>query len=320
MSKWIDGDLFNKFVEQKKNEKEKPQGGYKKRSELAWKNPDKGTVDVAKVYVGRFLTDPKGQFYKNYLYHMFQTGENWTFFLCQKTYNFDNYCPFCSVTNKLYTGTKADKSLAYNFKRKEKFASNWFVIDDPRDAEAASEEEKVNGKVRVYEFPGKVEVKIKEQITDTKNGLGPLVFDPGKDGFNFILKVNATKKDQNNKVWPDYNLSEFSRKSHPIAATDKEISEIMKTTIDLDEYIENMEKDEEEVIATLKQHMLWDLVSAEWKKAKGIEKELKEDDVPTSFSSTAKEEPEVTKEEVPFDLDGEEELSDADLLKKLESL
>jgi len=323
-SKWINNELFGKFQEQKKNEKDKPTGGTGlRRSELAWKNPEKGTVDRAKIYVGRFLPDPKGQFYKKYHYHMFKVGEQWTFFMCPKTFHFDNYCPWCSASSKLYTGTKADKQQAYQFKRKEKFLGNWFVIDDPRDAEAESEESKVGGSVRVYEFPGKIEKKIKEQVTDVNNGLGPLVFDPGEDGFDFILKVTSTIKDKRGQVWPDYGLSEFGRKPHAIADTDKEIKTIMDSTIDLDEYLQNMERDDEDVIEALKATMVWDLVGAEYNKAKGVQKAVvtePEDDIPNfeENQSSVK-----VVEEEPTDNtsnDGDDELSDEMLMKELESM
>jgi hypothetical protein len=319
-SKWINKDLFNKFVNEKKNEKETNTTSSKRRSELAWRNPERGTVDKAKVYVGRFIPDPKGQFYKKYFYHMFRTGEQWSFFLCPKTHHFENYCPWCSVASKLYTGTKADKAMANEFKRKEKFVSNWFVIDDPRDAETSDESAKVNGKVRMYEFPGKVEVKLKEQVTDTKNGLGDLIFDPSDSGFDFVLKITSTKKDERGKEWPDYNLSEFSRKPHAIANSEKAIDAIMGDTIDLDEYIGSMERDDEDVISALKQHMVWELVESEWKKAKKIvdkvSEKVDEEDIPDFGSKKADE------DELPFDVDSkeEEDLSDDQLLKELDSL
>ena len=328
-SKWINGDLFNKFQEQKKNEKDKPQGGGGlRRSELAWKNPEMGTVDRAKIYVGRFLPDPKGQFYKEYQYHMFKVGEQWTFFLCPKTYHMENFCPWCSANSKLYTGTKADKQQAYQLKRKQKFLGNWYVIDDPRDAEAQSDEAKVNGTVRVYEFPGKIEKKIKEQITDVNNGLGPLIFDPGSEGFDFILKVTSTIKDRNGKVWPDYQLSEFARKPHAIADSEQGIKAIMDSTIDLDEYLKNMERDDDDIKEALKTLMVWDLVESEWNKSKGstqqktkvkiIEPEEEEDDIP-NFEDNMEEEPKVSLRKESIE-DEDDELSSEALMKELESL
>ena len=320
MSRWINKDLFNKFVNEKKSEKESSSDReYVKRSELTWKNPEKGTTEKAKVYVGRFLPDPDGNFYVKYFYHMFKVGEKWNFFLCPKTRGMEEFCPWCAAAAHLYTGTKADKEMAFNIKRKERFAANWYVMDDPRDADVANEDDKVTGKVRIYEFPTKLEKKIKEQITDGKNGLGDAIFDPGKEGFDFILKVTSTKKDSNGKEFPDYSLSEFGRKPHAIADIDKDIESIMKTTISLSKYLENMERDDEITMAVLKQSMLWDLVESEWKKAKGV--------MPTEKQAVKQEEEEDIpdfnkKEEAPFDSDDSDdsELSDSQLLKELENL
>jgi len=310
---WINKDLFSKFQEEKKQEKEKKsEVSFIRRSEISWKNPTRGTSDKAKVYTGRFLPDPNGNFYKKYMYHMFQTGDNWSFFLCPKTHNFDNYCPWCSVTSKLYTGTKEDKKAAYNYKRKEKFVSNFYVLSDPRDAEADKDEEKAAGKVKIYEFPSKVEAKLKEQITDSQNGLGPAIFDPGKGGFDFILKVLSTKKDEKGKEWPDYSLSDFSRKAYALG-TDEEIEKIMDQTVDIDEYIQGMARDEEETIAALKQHMVYDLVSNEMSKNKTANKT--EEDVPPFDVDEKKE---TTKSEPSKDED--EDISDEELLRDLENL
>lgn len=331
MSKWINKELFNKFADEKRNEADKPTERSTRRSELAWKNPEKGTPDKPKIYEGRFLPDPKGIFYKKYHYHMFKTGDQWTFFLCPKTFGMEEFCPWCFVTSHLYMGTKADKKMAYNYKRKDKFAANWYVVNDPRDSETQSDEDKVSGKVRAYEFPGKVEQKLKAQITDKRNGLGPSIFDPGKDGFNFILKVASTKKDADGKEFPDYSLSEFGRKNYPLGS-EEEIEKIMSTTIDLEDYIKSMERDEEDVVAALKQHMVWDIVEPEWKRAKGIEEPTKveEDDIPdfkfgkdNSSEENTKNttEEKAEEDEPPFDVDeGDEDMSDSDLLKELENL
>jgi hypothetical protein len=319
-SKWINKDLFNEFVNKKLNEKDKPEGSYTKRSDLAWRNPEKGTVDKPNVYVGRFVPDPKGQFYKKYFYHMFQMGEQWIFFLCPKTFHFENFCPWCSASSKLYTGTKADKEAGYALKRKEKFVANWFVIDDPRDKEA-DEENKVEGTIRVWEFPGKVEKKLKEQVTDKKNGLGYLIFEPGEEGFDFILKIASTKRDKNNREFPEYSLSEFGRRPHPIADTEEEIDKIMKQTIDLDLYLEGMQRSDEDTIEILKRMMVWDIVASEWKKSKETYNS-NEEDIP-DFSSN-KEDEDKKEDDVPFDTDDDsndgEDLSDDALLRELENL
>ena len=263
MSKWINDDLFGDFQKQKKVEKENPrQSGGIRRSDLVWETPAKGSETVAKTYTGRFMPDPKGMFYKEYFYHMYRSGDKWIFVICPKTEDFGNYCPFCSVNSKLWMGTAADKKMAYTYKRKNKYVGNFFIIDDPRDADR-DEESKVNGTVKLYEFPAKVEMKLKEEITDTENGLGKSIFDPGADGYNFLLKILSTKRDANGDQWPDYSNSSFSRRPEAIG-TDEEIEKYMQSCVSIDEYIQSMIKPEEELIKLVKDEMLFDLIRDEY--------------------------------------------------------
>lgn len=323
-SKWINKDLFGKFQEKKKEEKDMPQGGTGlRRMEIIWPNPQKGTDTTPKVYVGRFLPDKKGNFYKSYFYHFFKSGEKWQFFLCPKTHDFEAFCPFCVVSSRLYMGTAADKKLAPAYKRKQRFVSNWYIVDDPRDSERA-EEDKMKGQVRLYEFPGKVEMKLKEQITDTRYGLGPAIFDPSEEGYDFILKVMATKRDQNGNVWPDYSNSEFARRSSALG-TEEEIDEIMASTHDINEYLENLERADEDIMNALKAEMLWDIVSDEWKRHKGGSTEStkttppSESRVETNSESTVDTEEDIDDTQWDDKEDDSEE-SDEDLLKELEGM
>jgi hypothetical protein len=236
MSKWINKNLFNDFRKEKTEEKEQQEANSTRRSDVIWPTPERGTSDRPNVYEGRFLPDKKGNFYRKYYYHMFQVGDRWIFILCPKTHNFNNFCAWCSVTSKLYMGSEAEKNQAREYKRKEKYVGNFFIIDDFRDKDR---EQKMVRTVRLYEFPAKVESKLKEEITDTKNGLGHSIFDPGEEGYNFILKVLSTKA-KDGRTWPDYSNSIFSRKPCSIADTDKEIKEILDSTHDLDEYIKGL--------------------------------------------------------------------------------
>ena len=343
MSKWINKDAFGKFQEQKKEEKTQKTSFGIRRSEMVWDTPQKGTETVAKEYTGRFIPDPNDIFYKMYYYHMFRVGEKWFFDLCPKTFDFENYCPECSVTQKLWMGTAADKKSANNYKRKRKYVGNWFVVKDPRD-EGQEEEDKAAGKVKLYEFPNKVEMKLKEELTDQEEGLGPAIFDPGKNGHNFILKVLSTIPTQEGDTWPDYAQSLFSRKSSAIG-TDVEIEEIMKQRISVDEYIEGLKKTDDEVEKALKSEMVLELVKDEWNKVKnkedasesnGIVQEaadsLKEDidskKVTTDLKSEPKEDgKEIVKTKIddspPWEEDKKDtdlEASDAELLAELDGL
>jgi hypothetical protein len=314
MSQWIDKDLFSKFAEEKSKEQDSPAAG-PRRLDIVWQTPEKGTPERSKNYEGRFLPDVKGNFYFKYCYHMFYSGERWNFLLCPKTWQFDNFCPWCTATQKLYLGNSEDKKMAANYKRKEKFVSNFYIVDDPRDAER-NEEEKVNKSIKVYEFPGKVESKLKSEVTDTKHGLGPAIFDPGEGGFNFILKVKATRP-KDGKSWPDYSDSVFARRPEALGS-DREIKDIMDSRYDLEDYVKSMERTEEDIINILKAEMVWDMVKNEWERAKQMV-ELAgpvEEDVPDWDMDLGEKEEDV-KEEV---VKEEEPSTDEDLLAELANI
>ena len=311
MSKWIDKKLFDEFATQKSQEAETQPAG-PRRTEIVWQTPERGTPDRPKMYEGRFLPDKKGNFYMKYCYHMFYSGERWNFLLCPKTWNFEKFCPWCAATSKLYMGNVEDKKAAADYKRKEKFVSNFFIVDDPRDAER-NDDEKVGGSIKIYEFPGKVESKLKSEVTDTKHGLGPAIFDPSGEGFNFILKVKATKP-KDGKTWPDYSDSVFARTPESLGS-DREIQAIMDSRYDLAEYVGSMERPEEDIVNLLKAEMLWELIQSEWERAKGLEAAapVEASDVFLDDDEPAEEPTEETTEE-------EADQTDADLLKELEDL
>jgi hypothetical protein len=329
MSKWIDKELFSKFAKQKTKEAEQEQQNQTSfRKGKIWATPERGTADKPKTYEGRFLPDPKGNFYLKYFYHMFMSGEQWQFVLCSKTKDFENWCPWCSVTQKLFMGGSEDKKQAYIYKRKEKYVGNFFVVKDPRDAEKEDPDDKVENTIKLYEFPGRVESKLKQEITDTKQGYGLSIFDPGEEGYNFILKVKSTKKDAQGRTWPDYSDSMFSRQSEALGS-DRQIKQILGNCFDLEEYVKDLERTEEEVIELLKVEMVWELVEGEHKRMKGLqstkekiesrredEQELEmptDDDEPDTATPEAEAEAEA--EEVPV---GDE--SDEALLAELENL
>lgn len=311
MSKWLNDDLFKKFVEERKKEDEKQDSG---KFQQKWPTPAAGTSETPETYIIRFLPDKKGIPYKKFYYHMFKVGEKFKFFLCPKTHNFDNYCPICAATSKLWTGSDADKEIAKVLKRKEKFVGNIFIVDDPRDAKA-DDDNKQNGTVKLYEFPSKIESKLKNEILDTKNGIGPCIFDPGSEGFDFILKVKSTKP-INNQSWPEYSDSTFARRASAIG-TDKEIDEIMKSVVDLIEYINGMAASEDEMIEALKAEFVYEVIEAEYlrrKNANAVNTAHVKKETPADNTK----EKETTTEEVASAC--EEDVSEEDLLNQLNDL
>ena len=325
MSKWIDKELFNQYAEEKEKEQDVTKNQMFRKLDFVWPTPKAGTVSTAEVYEGRWLTDPKKRFTKKYYYHFWKSGEKWNFIFCPKTFagadSFnDTYCPCCSITSKLYMGTATDKKMARQIKRKSRNIGNWYVFDDPRDAKLEPEKQQ-KGKVKIYEFPDKVESKLKAEITDKKNGLGPSIFDPGDEGYNMILKVKSTKSDADGNSYPDYSDSTFSRRPSALG-TDKEIKAIMATTHDLEEYINNLVTTEDNMVTILKNEMLYDMVKDEMARYMGIKngngnaKQHVHHDISTN-STTIK----APAEDVHFDI-ADTEVSDdnADLLRELENI
>jgi hypothetical protein len=332
MSKWIDKDLFDKFVQEKESEAERKKTT--RRADRVWQTPAMGTVDKPRIYEGRFLPDPTGKFYVRYYYHGFRSGERWFFPLCEKTHDFYNWCPFCSITSKLYLGTQADKKVAGVYKRKERFVGNFYIVDDMRDSEKQDETEKVAGTVKLYEFPSEVETKLKTMVTDRKHGLGYSIFDPGDDGYNFIIKVRATKKAEDGKQWPVYSDSEFARKAAALG-TEKQIKTIMESRFDLNEYVDSLRLPDEDIQTVLKNEMLWDLVKEEWSKHKHTDATEDEKKSIADLSDRKEEEPATPRLVTPKkskkeeDDDGipdfkppkeDKDLKDRDLLKELDEL
>ena len=263
MSKWVDTDKFKQFAKEKQEEAEQSSsggGGFFKK----WTNPKGNSTEKPTVYKIRFLPDAQGNFYKKYLYHFLRSGEKSYFFKCPKTESWENYCPWCHAGRILYQGNSDDKEKAKQLYRKTRFVGNVFIIDDPRDVQA-EESRKVNGTVRLYEFPATIEGKIKTQITDEEEGRGPAIFDP-EDGYNFLVKVALKKQDSGGNQWPTYEMSEFSLNKNSIADSSEKIKEIMDSVYDLSEYLQSIEMDAEMHKKLLKNEMLWEDVQSEFEK------------------------------------------------------
>ena len=323
MSKWISEELFADFQVKKISEAENAQkDGNGGRFAYMWPTPGRGTADKPKVYEGRFLMDQDNKFYEEIYYHMIRSNEKWYFILCPKTHNFENYCPLCSVTSKLYLGSDSDKKMAYTFKRKNKYIGNFFIVKDPRDADKDSEDFKCSGKVKIFEFPAKVESKLKNEITDKRNGIGYSLFDPTDEGYNFILKVKATRPDSNGTIYSDYSDSIFARKSCSIG-TDDEIEKIMEQRTKLSDYMKKLVCSDATIEAILKREMLIDLISDEWNKVKGITAKPSEKSTEKVEEKAKKTEKTEEKAEKAEKVEEKEEViseTDEDLLRELESM
>jgi hypothetical protein len=235
MSKWINKEKANLFIKKKKTEENDVKdsfvgGNFAKK----YPNPEKGTQTKAKEYKIRFIPDPEGEFYLEYFYHFVTVGEKSRYILCEKTFGNEKFCPLCAATNKLYKGNSDDKAKAGDIRKKQRFVGNIYVVDDPRDS-SQDDDDKLNGSVRLYEFPSTVELKVKDEIKDEEEGRGIEVFDP-ENGYDFIVKVFSKPPDKRGKIWPDYSSSKFSVKSSSIP----NVEEVMSQVYDLKAYLERL--------------------------------------------------------------------------------
>ena len=314
-SKWIDNKKFREFVNQKrkeKNEKPDPVGdGYY----LKWRNPQMGTQTKAKVYKIRLLPDKDGEFYKKYFYHFFQTNEKSYYIKCNKTAdNLDNYCPWCNANQILWKGNENDKKKAYRYKRNERFVCNVFIVDDPRDVDADNEF-KVNGKLRLYEFPATIESKIINELTDDEQGYGEKIFDP-ENGHDLFIKIKAHAPDKNGKIWPDYADTAFSKVPTAILEEKEEIEKTMDSVYDLSKYLKSLDIDWKTHEKLIKQELLWDDIKENFMRNVEDYKESEESEKEES-EETASEETETEETETE---DNDDEPSDEDLLNELKKI
>jgi len=316
MSKWVNKEKFEDFKKERESDKtEKPDNiTYARR----YPNPKMGSHDKPKEYHVRLLTDPNQDFYKKYHYHMFQSGDQWVFIMCPKTKDMDAYCPWCHATQLLYKGSSADKKKAYNYKRKDKYVGNIFVVKDPRDADENDPDKKLAGKTFLYEFPQTIETLIRKEITDIENGWGYEIFNP-ENGYNLIISIGAKKPDKNGKVWPDYSLTTFAKRPSAIADTEEGIEEIMNTCQSITDYIDKSMLSPEDHMKLLKQEMLFEDVEDQFMRHMKVEQEQKQDDVPDTKSAGQEPVEESSKQE-PESQPSDDGLSDEDLLKELEGL
>jgi hypothetical protein len=318
MSKWVNTEKFDEFREERAEDKTPESNQTFARK---WRNPAMGTQAKPNEYQVRMLPDPEGNFYKKYFYHMFKSGESWSFIMCPKTNGMDEYCPWCAITQLLYQGSTADKKKAAQYKRKEKYVGNTYIVKDPRDANESDSEKHYTGKTFLYEFPAVVEGQIKKEITDTENGWGPVIFDP-EEGHNLILRIGAKKADANGKSWPDYSQTTFTKKPSPITE-DGDIEEIMDTCQSISEYLEASAWTAERHEELLKSEMIWDDVEDEFlrhMKAAEAEEKVKEKAAPKKEATPDPDkEAHNEKKETPKKEEVEDQ-TDQDLLAELENL
>lgn len=317
------------FVEKKKKEETNQQDGFVGGNfAKKYPNPEKGTQTKSKDYKIRFIPDKDGEFYLEYFYHFVTVGEKVRYVLCEKTFGNDQFCPHCAAVMKLYKGSEGDKKKAGEIRKKQRYVGNIYVVDDPRDSDAP-DDDKLNGSVRLYEFPSTVEMKVKDEIKDEVEGRGIRIFDP-EDGFDFIIKVFSKPPDKFGKIWPDYSSSKFSVNPSSIP----NVEEVMEQVYNLKEYIKRLRMPMEEHKSILEELMVFEDIEDDYNKyvlkqdvskknSEEVDKAFEEDNKLNEDSLKEAEKNFGTSKQEPKDDDKKEEStseSDEDILNDLNKL
>lgn len=261
-SRFINFDDFDKFEKKLVNQKAPEPKSFAPK----WDTKTmKGTAENPNTYEFRYLPEASKSFYKSYFYHMKSINDKWNYMICPKTFDAEAYCPICAAVQKLYKGTSDDKLLAKDWKRKQRYAANVLIIDDPRDASQNDVEKKVVGKVLMFEFPGEIEKVLRGEIEDKKRGIGYLTFDPGDEGYNFVLKVGAKPGDKPGSTWPTYTL-QLAKRPCAIADNDVEIQALLDKTYNLDDYLNASVVTEEHMIKLMKEGLIYDFIKFDYER------------------------------------------------------
>ena len=156
--------------------------------------------------------------------HSFQINGRWIIETCPKTENYQNPCPLCEYSNKLYD---EENDFARQVWHKKQKIVNIYVKNDKNNPEN-------NGKVFLYKMPvsiyNAVMAKVAPEIPEDE----PIMVFDFFDGMDFKLKVRQ-KGGFNN-----YDLSEFTGKITPIVETEDEMKKIYEQIYDLNAYKKEM--------------------------------------------------------------------------------
>ena len=291
MTKWLEESECEDFEKElrEKGEEESTSGEEFRKVFHKYSKP----FDVD--YTLRFLPAVKdkhpGRFIRPFYRHVFQnTDEDWVFITCPWTYG-DKKCPVCRIVSKLYASSESqDRKIAKKMRRSTWYVANAYVVEDPTDKGKDDEEQRSEGKVKLFPFKKQINEVISSGCDgNAADGLGvKAVLDP-EEGYDFILKVRENRTED--AVFPSYRQSNFARKPRPIADTDKEIKAVLEQVYSLDDYLEEIKMSKTRMLEIMEEEGLIDYLEKQEIDSLGIEPEESnplEDDVPM-FDEEAKE-------------------------------
>ncbi|MHA2404854.1 MAG: hypothetical protein ACXADH_17805, partial [Candidatus Kariarchaeaceae archaeon] len=112
-------------------------------------------------------------------------------------------------------------------KRREKWMTNCYVIDDPTTPEN-------EGSLKILRYGKQLDKIIKNAISGKDaDEFGAKIFDLSKKGCN--LRVSVENNSEGNRSWPTYVMSKFTSASEIDGMTDDKIAELHENVIALEE-------------------------------------------------------------------------------------
>lgn len=202
-------DLLDKLAQEAKKEAQKAGA-----DERFWKLTTDAKTKVGHAVI-RFMPAPQNEdmpWVRRFSHQFKGLQGQWMFENCPTSVG--RQCPVCKENNKLWnSGVEADKNIARDRKRKQKYLTNILVIEDPAHPEN-------NGKVFLYEFGPKINDKVKEQIEPEFPDQEPMNPFDLWEGANFKLRSRDYQGFQN------YDKSEFDKPSVLFGGDDAKLEEV----------------------------------------------------------------------------------------------
>lgn len=193
------------------------------------KQKSNGLNDILQLKTGNTYTvrilpnveNPKDTFFHHFV-HGWTSFETGKYVSALSPITFGERDPIAEERYKiLRMGTEEEKEKAKAIRRTEQWFVNIYVIDDPVNPDN-------NGKIKVLRYGKQLHTIINSAIAgDDAEEYGAKIFDLGKDGVNFKIKVEKQGD------YPVYTSSRFTSVGRDLGLSKDKQEEIYKSIIDL---------------------------------------------------------------------------------------
>lgn len=168
------------------------------------------------------VKDPKKTFF-HYYNHGWNSLANGKYVSAISPTTFNERDPIAEERYRVMrTGTEEEKEQMKIIRRSEQWLVNVYVVDDPTNPEN-------NGKNKIHRYGKQLNTIINSAISgEDSEEYGPRIFDLGKDGVNFKIKVEKQGD------YPVYTSSRFTTVGRDLNLTPERQKEIYESIFDLE--------------------------------------------------------------------------------------